>query len=134
MTMLHDLILSKCTLFGNYISDYLLGGFRIRHTDYPYFQYSGTTCDAIFHLVWIDIESGNQDHFFLTVYNLEKSILIHHANVSGLKPVPMHDIFRFLWSLPVAAHHLRTFNANLSSFTDRKWISIIISHHYFCIW
>ena len=46
-------------------------------------------------------------------------------------PPGQHDFLRFLGALPVALHDLRPLDANLTDFTDRQLMAIIVDDHYF---
>ena len=80
----------------------------------------------VFDLIRIDVEAGDQDHVFLAIDDAQEALVIHYRNITGVQPAVFDDFVGRIGTLPVAQHHLRTFDAKLTRLARRDFVIVII--------
>src|SRR5688500_165201 len=86
--------------------------------------------ENVFNFIGKNIESGYFDHVFFAVYDLEKSILIHATNVTGLEPTSGVK-HRCIILFPVSVHNLWSTRTDFSRFSLGKLNSVVIKDSNF---
>src|SRR5205807_4510398 len=62
--------------------------------------------ENLLHLPWIDLETADVNHVFLSVDDVKVSVVVHLGDVSCQEPSISQDHLCLLILIPVALHHL----------------------------
>src|SRR5690554_2773942 len=84
----------------------------------------------ILHLIGVDVKSGHQNHFLLSVNDFDKPVSIDHRYIAGFEPFPNENLLRLIGTVPIPFHYLRTLHAKLAFLTQRKIIPLLINYLY----
>src|SRR5580765_4023242 len=83
-----------------------------------------------FNLVGVNVEARNEDHVFLAILYVHEALSVHAAHVTGSEPaIGQHDLGSFVWTVPIALHHLGTAHANLADLPDLQAIASVVFDH-----
>src|ERR1700694_6173145 len=81
-----------------------------------------------FDFVRIHVEPGDQDHVLLAVDDAHVTTLVDYADVAGREPTITVDYFRRLFRpLPIARHHLRPLDADLTAVAERDIFALVVA-------
>src|SRR5690606_5895974 len=83
-------------LFKDDESLYLFAETIVRNTNYGDERNSRVRDDELFKLARIDVVAAAQDHIFLAVNDRQESILVHRADIAGVKPTVAKGLCRCL--------------------------------------
>src|SRR5947209_5155792 len=70
--------------------------------------YSLVTIQHLFYLTRIDIEAAGDDQVFGTIYNIEITILVHFADITGTQPAIDENVSGLCFAVPIATHDVGT--------------------------
>src|SRR5690606_11775484 len=103
-----------------------LTGFFVRHTDGRARQHARQGRQHVFQFIRIDVEAGHQNHVLLAVDDTQVTVFLNKTDVTGLQPAfSIEDFIGGFLALPVALHHLRALDAQLTDLTDRQLLAVI---------
>ena len=83
-------------------------GPRVRHRPQP------DAHEDVFDLDTIDVLAATNEHVFHTVNDVTESLFIQAGEIAGFYPAVDEGLRRFIWSVPVALHHLWTLDPELT--------------------
>ena len=87
----------------------------------------------VFHLIGVHIKAADQNHVLLAVHNFEVAFFVHHPNIPRAEVAICRGAARgFVFTQPIACHHLRAFNSNFATLTQGvDFMPIVIDqlHH-----
>src|SRR5690606_6999220 len=95
-------------------------------TDHSGLDNTGKFEKNIFHFAGIDVVATGNQHVVFAVDNIEKAVLIHDADITGVEPAAAERFGGFIRFLPVVGHQLRAANHNFASFAGGQWIVVFI--------
>src|SRR5450756_2714318 len=69
----------------------------------------------------VDIEAACNNDVLLAVDDIEITIFVYSGNIAGMQPAVAQSFGRLCGIIPVPLHHLRTSDAQFSSFAHREF-------------
>ena len=130
-----DVIGGQVRIFPDHEQADRFAGLLVRDAYRGGFQNARVGRGDILYLVGIDVESGDDDHVLLAILDVEESLLVHAADVSGLQPAV---VGKYLGSrsrpLPVSAHDLGTADADLADFAYGQGVAVVIADFHIRGW
>ena len=99
----------------------------IRHTDHTAHVHQLVRVEYVFDLRRIDIIAAGDDHALDPLAEVDETVRVHHAKVSGMQPfqpirMPAQSVRRFLRIVDVFHHHRRTGQADLAFLAVRHFL------------
>ena len=103
----------------------------VLHTDHGYIMYLIIGADIIFDLYRINVFAAADDHVFLSVYQIDKAILVLFCHIPGKQPSVFQCLFAGFFIVVIAGHDTRSFNCDLAHFSLRYFLMIFIHQAHF---
>ncbi len=93
---------------------------RVRAADHGALFHTGKAVDHLLDLARVDVHSMDQQHVLEPINDVQISIAVHPSQVARMKPAVADCFCGFIGIVKVAAHHVRTADADLAHFARRK--------------
>ena len=106
-------------------------GLVIGLADDSRFHNAGVTTQYIFDFVGVHVETGDDDHVFQAIDNLDIAIFLHHTHVTGAEETVLHGLGRFFRTIPVTLHHLWPADHQFAHFANGQRVSLFVPGLHF---
>src|SRR5919107_5576749 len=107
------LLRQRATLFLNHEDLHRLSPVFVWHADGNALDDLGMLVEHLFDIPRIDLEAARVDDLLLAVDDVEVAVVVHASDVARVQPAVAQRVRCLLGHLPVAPHHLWTFQDEL---------------------
>src|SRR5688572_5737886 len=102
----------------------------IRHADNRTKRYGRVRDDHFLQLARVDVITAAEDHVLFPVDDRKITLVIHHTDVTGMKPAIPKRLRGRVGTLVISLHHIRPADGDLSAFTASDLFIVIAETLY----